>query len=65
MDDALNEVERKALEQQRRSEWRAARLKSIDQERNESDAIIERLNLSSVRLPMQSSKYIREFTGPK
>ncbi|PAV80793.1 hypothetical protein WR25_03350 [Diploscapter pachys] len=47
MDDALNEVERKALEQQRRSEWRAARLKSIDQERNESDAIIERLNLSS------------------
>ncbi|EYC00547.1 hypothetical protein Y032_0115g526 [Ancylostoma ceylanicum] len=44
----LNEVERRAMEQQRRSEWRAARLRSLDQERAEADAIMDRLQLISL-----------------
>ncbi|KAJ1362445.1 hypothetical protein KIN20_021988 [Parelaphostrongylus tenuis] len=36
------------MEQQRRSEWRAARLKSLDQERAEADAIMDRLQLISL-----------------
>ncbi|CAJ0610213.1 unnamed protein product [Cylicocyclus nassatus] len=47
-DIPLNEVERRAMEQQRRSEWRAARLKSLDQERAEADAIMDRLQLISL-----------------
>ncbi|KAK6061444.1 PDZ/DHR/GLGF domain protein [Cooperia oncophora] len=37
-----------AMEQQKRSEWRAARLKSLDQERAEADAIMDRLQLISL-----------------
>ncbi|KAK5974554.1 hypothetical protein GCK32_000806 [Trichostrongylus colubriformis] len=44
----LNDVEKRAMEQQRRSEWRAARLKSLDQERAEADAIMDRLQLISL-----------------
>ncbi|ETN81411.1 PDZ/DHR/GLGF domain protein [Necator americanus] len=47
-DTPLNEVERRAMEQQRRSEWRAARLRSLDQERAEADAIMDRLQLISL-----------------
>lgn len=47
-DEPLNDVERRAMEQQKRSEWRAARLKSLDQERQEADAIMSRLQLNTV-----------------
>ncbi|XGW32372.1 hypothetical protein V3C99_017152 [Haemonchus contortus] len=44
----INDFDKRALEQQKRSEWRAARLKSLDQERAEADAIMDRLQLISL-----------------
>ncbi|WKY16106.1 hypothetical protein Q1695_001075 [Nippostrongylus brasiliensis] len=47
-ENPMNEMEKRVLEQQRRSEWRAARLRSLDQERAEADAIMDRLQLISL-----------------
>ncbi|CAD6186976.1 unnamed protein product [Caenorhabditis auriculariae] len=46
-DEGLSEDERIKKEQQQRSEWRAARLKSLEQRSADADALMHRLQISS------------------